>query len=74
MFCEDRIRTLVSMATDSSHRVTCIHNWENLVTTLASSIFISYSLFLQQHKGNHIISDGFEIMQDPTRDLRASCH
>ena len=40
----DRIRTLVSMATDSSHRVIM---GENLVTTLALSFLIGSSLFLQ---------------------------
>ena len=40
-FGPDRIRTLVSMATDSSH------NMENLVTTLALSFLIVFSLFLQ---------------------------
>ena len=40
----DRIRTLVSMATDSSHRVIM---GENLVTTLAPSFLIGSSLFLQ---------------------------
>ena len=44
-FGPDLIRTLVSMATDSSHRV--IYNGENLVTTLASSFLIGSSLFLQ---------------------------
>ena len=40
----DRIRTLVSMTTDNSHRVIM---GENLVTTLAPSFFIGSSLFLQ---------------------------
>ena len=40
----DWIRTLVSMATDSSHRVIM---GENLVTTLAPSFLIGSSLFLQ---------------------------
>ena len=43
-FGPDRIRTLVSTATDSSHRVLM---GENLVTTLAPSFFIGSSLFLQ---------------------------
>ena len=42
-FGEDCIRTLVSMATDSSHS----YNGENLVTTLAPLFFICSSLFLQ---------------------------
>ena len=40
----DWIRTLVSMATDSSHRVIM---GENLVTTLTPSFLIVFSLFLQ---------------------------
>ena len=40
----DRIRTLVSMATDISHRVIM---GENLVTTLAPPFLIGSSLFLQ---------------------------
>ena len=40
----DRTRTLVSMATDSSHRVIM---GENVVTTLASSFLIGSSLFLK---------------------------
>ena len=43
-FWLDRIRTLVSMATDISHRVIM---GENLVTTLAPSLLIGSSLFLQ---------------------------
>ena len=40
----DRIRNLVSMATDSSHKG---YNGENLVTTLAPLFLIGSSLFLQ---------------------------
>ena len=43
-FEQDRIRTLVSMATNSSHRVIM---GKILVTTLAPSFFICSSLFLQ---------------------------
>ena len=43
-FGPDRIRTLVSMATDSSHRVIM---GENLVTTLTLSFLIGSFLFLQ---------------------------
>ena len=43
-FGPDRIRALVSMATDSSHRVIM---GEKLVITLAPSFFIRSSLFLQ---------------------------
>ena len=43
-FGPDRIRTLVSMATDSSHRVIMGKTFE---TTLTPSFFIGFSLFLQ---------------------------
>ena len=43
-FLPNRARTLVSMATDSSHRVIM---GENLVTTVALSFLIGSSLFLQ---------------------------
>ena len=41
-FRSDRVRTLISIATDSSHMV----KWDNLVTTQASSFIIGSSLFL----------------------------
>ena len=40
----------------------------NVVTTLAPSFLIGSSSFLQATLTHHI-SDGFEIQQDPTRDL-----
>ena len=43
-FRPDRIRTLVSMATDSSHRVI---NGENVVNTLAPLFLIGSSSYLQ---------------------------
>ena len=43
-FGPDRIRTLVSMTTDNSHRVIMV---KNLVTTLAPSFLIGSSLLLQ---------------------------
>ena len=43
-FGQDRIGTLVSMATDSSHRVIMVGN---LVSTIALPFFIGSSLFLQ---------------------------
>ena len=43
-FGQDGIRTLVSMAIDSSHRVIV---GKNFVTTLAPSVLIGSSLFLQ---------------------------
>ena len=41
----------------------------NVVTTLAPSFLIGSSSFLQATKKNHNSLDGFEIQQDPTRDL-----
>ena len=46
----DRIRTLVSMATDSSHRV--IMGGGDLVTNLVPSFLIGSSLFLQVTRRN----------------------
>ena len=43
-FGPDRIRTLVSMATDSSHKG---YNGENVVNTLAPSFLIGSSSYLQ---------------------------
>ena len=45
-FGPHRIGTLISMATDSSHRAKM---GEHLVSTLALSVFIGSSLFLQAH-------------------------
>ena len=56
------MRTLVAMATDSSHG-------ENLATTLAPSFLIDTSLFLQVTRASITFFDGFDIQQDPTRDL-----
>ena len=68
-FGSDRMRTLVSMATNSSHMVimgkSCDH----------SSFFI-YNWFvfiLACNERNHKMSNGFEIQQDRTRDFGESC-
>ena len=45
-FGPHRLGTLISMATDSSHRAKI---GEHLVSTLALSVFIGSSLFLQVH-------------------------
>ena len=61
----DRIRNLVSMATDSSHRVIlgkiCDHS--------SSFIFDFFFFILAGNKDNHKISNGFEIRHNPTRAL-----
>ena len=64
-FGTDRIRTLISMATDSSHRVimgkTCDHS--------SSFIFDWFFFLLAGNKDTHKISNGFAIGQYPTKDL-----
>ena len=69
-FVPDRIRTLVSMATDSSHRIImggtyCEH----------SSAFIFDRIFfiLTGNEDNHKITDEFEIRPNPTVDCGVSC-
>ena len=61
----DRIIALVSMATDSSHRVimgkTCDHS--------SSFIFDWFFLILAGNKDNYRILDWFEIGQYPMKDL-----
>ena len=60
----DWIRTLVSMATDSSHRdimgKPCDHY---------SSFIFDWFFILAAKEGSHKILDGFEIGQYPTKDL-----
>ena len=62
-FGSDRLRTLVSLATDRSHRVT---SRENLVSTLGSSFFIGSSSFLQVTRTTIKILDELEIWVDST--------
>ena len=66
-FGPDRLGTLVSMATDSSHRV---FNGENLVSTLAASFLIGSSSYLQVTR-TIIISA--EFRQNFTTDCRVTC-
>ena len=64
-FGPDRFRTLVFMATDSSHRVYlgkhCDHS--------NSFIFDWFFFILAGNEDNHQILDGFVIGQYPTKDL-----
>ena len=64
-FWANQIRTLVSMAIDSSHRVKmgkpCDHS--------SSFIFDWFFYIIAGNKYNHEILNGFEIRQDWTRDL-----
>ena len=39
------------------------------MTTLAPSFLTGSSFFLAGNEDNHNVSNGFEIQQDPTRDL-----
>ena len=61
----DQIRTLVSMATDSSHRVIigkpCEHS--------SYFIFDWFFFILAGNEDNYKILDGFKFRQDWTRDL-----
>ena len=57
----DRIRTLVSMATDSSHRVIMGKNCGHSSAFIFDSIF----LILAGNKDNHNITDEFEFQSDP---------
>ena len=64
-FGRDRIGTLVSMATDSSHRVIM---GKNVVKTLAPPFFE-----LAGNEDIYNISDEFEIRPDRTKDCGVSC-
>ena len=68
-FDPDRIKTLVSMATDISHRV--------IIGKTASSRFLEcFDLILFILAGNddmHESLDEFEIWPDSTTDYRVSC-
>ena len=68
-FGPDRIGTLVSMATDSSHRVIMGKCCEH------SSAFIFDRIFfkLAGNETIHNISDEFEIRPDRTKDCGVSC-
>ena len=61
---------MVSMATDSSHRVIM---WGNVVNTLAPSFFDRMFFILACNENNHNISDKFEFGSDSTKDCGVSC-
>ena len=69
-FGPDRIRTLVSMATDSSHRVLIR---ENVVNTLSPSFLVGSFSFFTGNEDNHNISDKFEFGPDSTKDCGVRC-
>ena len=64
-FGPDWIRTLVSMVTDSSHRSIMGKPCDHSSPFIFDWIFFIFA----GNKDNHIILDGLEIWQDPTRDL-----
>ena len=68
-FGPDRIGTLVSMATDSSHRVVM----GKLLSALSAFIFHRNFFILAGNENIHNISDEFEIRPDRTKDCGVSC-
>ena len=65
----DRIRTLVSMATESSHRVIM----EKTVSTLFSAVFHPFLFILAGNNDMHESSNEFEFRPDWTTDCVVSC-
>ena len=68
-FDPDRIRTLVSMATDSSHRI----QWEKRRHHVFSKAFDRILFILAGNDDMHESLDEFEIWQDSTTDYGVSC-
>ena len=68
-FGPDRIRTLVSMATESSHRVIM----EKTVSPLFSEVFHLFLFILAGNDDMHESSDEFDFRPDWTTDCGASC-
>ena len=69
-FGPDRIRTLVSMAIDSSHRVIMGKTVLPLFLGCFSSDFF---FILAGNNDMHESSEEFEIRRDPTSDCGVSC-
>ena len=69
-FGPDQIRTLVSMATESSHRVIM----EKTVSPLFLGCFSSDPFILAGNNDMHENSDEFEFRPDWTTDCGVSCH
>ena len=65
----DRIKTLVSKATDSSHRVIM----EKTVSPLFLDCFYPILFILAGNDDMHESSEEFEIRLDPTTDCGVSC-
>ena len=68
-FDPDRIRTLVSMATDSSHRVIMGKTGHHIF----SNAFDQILFILAGNNDMHESLDEFEIWPDSTTDYRVSC-
>ena len=68
-FGADQIRTLVSMATDSSHRVIMGKGRHHVFSTVFDRILFILAGNYDIHKSLH----EFEIWPDPTTDNRVSC-
>ena len=68
-FGSDRIRALVSMATDSFHRVIMGKTVFRFLKCFDPILFI-----LAGNKELHKSSKEFEIRPDPTTDFGVSCH
>ena len=66
----DRIRTLVSMATDNSHRVIM----EKTVVPFFSAVSHPTLFILAGNNDMYWISEEFEIRRDSTTDCGLSCH
>ena len=64
-FGPDRIGTLVSMATDSSHRV--------IMGKILLALFDQIFFILAGNEDNYNISDEFEFRSDLTKDCGVSC-
>ena len=64
-FGPDRIGTLVSMATDSSHRV--------IMGKILLALFDQIFFILAGNEDNYNILDEFEFRSDLTKDCRVSC-
>ena len=65
-----RIRTLVSMATDSSHRVI---EWGKCCQHSSGFIFVWIFFILAGNEDNHKISHEFDFRPDSTSDCGVSC-
>ena len=68
-FGPDRIRTLVSMATESSHKVIM----EKTVTHFFSAVFHPILFILAGNDDMHESSDEFKFRPDFTTDCGVSC-